>query len=571
MSARKQPRAWQAAGATIGREEKNSRALVVTVNQPVHQSRRVDLSRRQREHLPSYARRKDARVVQQQSQCGHDIRVRNGVVVTKREVALSHDEVGPVRPQADVLGRIGRRSLPPFVCQIPGGILAMARITWFAFFAALAAPAAGQEPRAAAFARLEGVILDSLHGGFANGASLIVTGTRRFAFADSLGRFRIDSIPAGDHQIELFHLTLDTLGVRVLTPPVAFAGDSTVYLALAIPSAATIVRAKCSGLGGDTGALIGVVLNADSEEPVAGAEVRVWWIELTVGAKFGVRYQPYDRTAPSDENGRYKLCGLPPELSANISATRGSDSTATLPIAYGAPGLGMATLFLPISDTGATGIIPGTSAGRGAEVRGVVVDSAGAALAGARVGLAGSLAATVTDSTGAFVLGGQRSGTQSLVVRKLGYQPAEVILNLTRRAPREVTVRLGAFVPVLEAVLVQARRDFALERVGFAARQRSGMGRYMTQEALDRRHAIEVSDFLRHLPPPRASGFGGACTTYWVDGSRWRLGTPDEFMSPQEVAAIEVYSGAFVPAEFQSIEGSCRVVVIWTKWKLGTR
>jgi hypothetical protein len=56
-----------------------------------------------------------------------------------------------------------------------------------------------------------------------------------------------------------------------------------------------------------------------------------------------------------------------------------------------------------------------------------------------------------------------------------------------------------------------------------------------------------------------------------VDGSRWSFGTPDEFMTPREVGAIEVYSGAFVPAEFQSFEGSCRVVVIWTRWKLGTR
>lgn len=447
----------------------------------------------------------------------------------------------------------------------------MKPIARLAFLVAMAAPAAAQEPRAAVFAALEGVILDSLHGGFATGASLIVTGTSRFAFTDSLGRFRIDSIPAGEHQIELFHQTLDTVGVRVLTPPVTFVADSTVFLALAIPSAPTIMRAKCSALAADSGALIGVVLNADSERPVAGAEVRVWWVELTVGDKIGVRYQPHHRTATSDESGRYKFCGLPVELSANISAARGGDSTATLPIAYGAPGLGMATLFLAISDTGATGVSQGAGAGRGAEVRGVVVDSAGAPLAGARVGLATSLDAAVTDSTGAFALSGQRSGTQALVVRKMGYQPAEVILNLSRRAPSEVTVRLGAFVPVLEAVLVQARRDVALERVGFTARQRTGMGRYMTPEDLARRHAIEVSDFLRHLPPARESGFGGACTTYWVDGNRWWFGTPDEFMTPQEVAAIEVYSGTFVPVEFQSFEGSCRVIVIWTKWKLGTR
>ncbi|MGI9141518.1 MAG: carboxypeptidase regulatory-like domain-containing protein, partial [Gemmatimonadaceae bacterium] len=362
----------------------------------------------------------------------------------------------------------------------------MVRMTWFAFLIALAAPVAAQELRASGFASLEGVVVDSLHGGFANGASLIVTGTRRFAFIDSGGRFRIDSVPPGDHQVELFHPTLDTLGVRVLTPPIAFAPDSTVFLELAIPSASTIMRAKCSGFGADSGVLIGVVLDADTGEPVAGAEVRVWWTELTVGVKIGMRYEPQHRAATADESGRYKICGLPAALSANVSAARGSDSTATLPVAYGAPGLAMATLFLAISDTGATDVSPGTSAVRGAEVRGaevrgIVVDSAGAPLAGARVGVGNSQDATVTDSTGSFVLGGQRSGTQSLVVRKLGYQPAETIVNLTRRAPSEVTVRLGAFVPMLEAVVVQARRNAALEQIGFTSRQRSGMGRYMTQ------------------------------------------------------------------------------------------
>lgn len=36
-------------------------------------------------------------------------------------------------------------------------------------------------------------------------------------------------------------------------------------------------------------------------------------------------------------------------------------------------------------------------------------------------------------------------------------------------------------------------------------------------------------------------------------------------------AAIELYNSPFVPAEFSDFEGACRVVVIWTKWKLGLR
>ncbi len=433
-----------------------------------------------------------------------------------------------------------------------------------ALLLAVAFPAAAQAPRAPAFAAAEGVVQDSLRGGVVDGATVAVGTTRRFGVTDSLGRFRIDSIPAGDHLIQLFHPTLDTLGVRVLTPPVVFAADSSVRLELAIPSARTVMRAKCSGSAVGSGALIGLVLNADSEDPVAGAEVRLWWIEVVVGERVGMRNQPHQRVATTDESGRYKFCGLPTQLSANISATSGGDSTIALPITYGAPGLGMATLFL--ASAGAAAGTPG------AEVRGIVLDAAGAPLAGARVALATGADATVTDSSGTFALTGQPSGTQALVVRKVGYEPAELILNLTRREAREVIVRLGAFVPVLEAVLVEARRGAALERIGFTERQRTGLGRFMTRDDLDKRFAVEVSDFLRHLPPPRASGLSDvSCTHYWVDGNRWRESLPDDFMTPQEVAAIEVYEDATVPPQFQSFEGTCRVVVIWTKWKLGTR
>ncbi|MGK2934052.1 MAG: carboxypeptidase regulatory-like domain-containing protein [Gemmatimonadaceae bacterium] len=435
----------------------------------------------------------------------------------------------------------------------------MRLITAFLFLLTSAIPAAAQETRSAGLAALEGVVADSLHGGFANGASVTVGNTMRYGVTDSLGRFRIDSIPAGDHQIQLLHPTLDTLGVRVLTPPITFAADSSVFTELAIPPARTVKRAKCAASGDDAGALIGLVLNADSEDPVAGAEVRLWWIEVIVGERVGMRNQPHQRVATTDASGRYKFCGLPAQLSANIGASSGADSTEALPITYGAPGLGMATLFLA-SDTAAPG----------AAVRGVVLDAARAPLAGARVSLNTGPDATVTDSTGSFDLTGQRSGTQSLVVRKVGFQPAEVIVNLSRSEPREVTVELAAFVPTLEAVVVEARRGAALERIGFMERQRTGLGRFMTQDDLNKRHAIEVSDFLRYLPAPRASGLSDvACTHYWVDGTRWRESTPDDFMTPREVAAIEVYDGADVPPQFQSFEGTCRVVVIWTKWKLG--
>jgi hypothetical protein len=440
----------------------------------------------------------------------------------------------------------------------------------------VALPVAAQNVQQDGHAVLHGVAVDSLRGGLLRGAGLRVIGTARMGITDSLGRFRIDSVPAGSHSVELFHELLDTLGIRVRTEPVVFGADSVVSLVLGIPSGLTIVRAKCGSSAADQGAILGIVLSADTDDALVGVNVRLSWRELLVGREFGIREEPQQNVVLTDAAGRYQFCGLPNELAAELSAERGRDHTGSIPIGYDAATLVVVALFLPTSDSArVAAVASGAAAGAaapapGASLRGLVVDSAGLPLAGAHVRLGSGAGGAITDSTGRFALTGLVSGSRTLVVRRLGYLPAEVVVHLTRRAPREVVVRLDTYVPVLEAVFIEARRNFALERVGFTARQRSGLGRYLSPTDLAQRYAFNVSDFLRHLPPPRRGAFGRACTSYWVDGMRWR-GNVDEFMSPDEVAAIEVYSQAFAPAEFRDNFDNCRVVVIWSKWKLGIR
>ena len=445
----------------------------------------------------------------------------------------------------------------------------MKRALQLALLLAVGGAVGAQEAPVAGFGALAGVVVDSVRGGPLRGAAVRVEGTQRFAFTDSLGRYLVAGVPEGRHSVELYHELLDTLGVRVFTPPLDFSAGVTVTLALGVPSPATIIRAKCRSSASDAGAVFGVVLDADSEEPLADAEVQISWTELSVGREV-ISYQPQQRTATTDASGRFRLCYLPVDLSADIFAARGSDSTSAVHVTYEQSAFGMATIFLDTPGTRACRDTVSAAVRRGATLRGVVVDSAGKPVVGARVGFASSRDAAVTDSAGAFSLEGQRAGTQALVVRRLGYAPAEVIVNLTRRAPRDVRVRLDAFVPVLDAVLVEARRMRSLDRVGFTGRARTGAGRYLTQADLDRRNAMRISDFLTMMPGLRRAGaFGENCIRYWVDGIKWQA-DPDEFMTPSEVAAIEVYPPNFVPAEFHDFN-SCSVVVIWTKWKLRTR
>ncbi len=470
--------------------------------------------------------------------------------------------------------------------------------------APLAAQVPADAPPAVEHATLRGVVVDSVRGGFLKGASVGIVGPSRMALTDSLGRFSIDRIPPGEYRVALFDGLLDSLAISVLSAPTRFTAGDTVELILAIPSPATIIAAKCGAPARDdeSSALFGTVLRAEDGAPAAGAEVRVEWLEVAIDEATGVRTMPRSSLAGADSAGRYKVCGLPSGLNAEITARRGEDSTASVPMMYGDSRLGIANLF-----------IAGTVAGRrtvGAPVRGIVVDAAGKPVGNAMVALSSSPSAVTTEANGRFEIAGQRLGTQSVLVRRLGYQPVEVVVNVTSQPSAPLTVTLDEFVPVIESVVIEARYNAALERVGFARRRHYGLGRYY--EGKDLEHVTNLENFLKTIPVlnrrmglplgstsiggrsqdiidvrdapspggssrsnarPRladasagaAGGESGSCRATFVDGVKV---SETDFLMPNEVAAIEVYSPTMTPSEFRGLYATCATVVIWTDWKL---
>jgi hypothetical protein len=460
-------------------------------------------------------------------------------------------------------------------------------------------------PTAVPHGTLRGIAVDSVRGGFLRGASVAVVGPSRMTLTDSLGRFAIDSIPPGEYTIALFDEMLDSLAITVMSAPTRFSAGDTVTLLLAIPSQATIVAAKCGPAATSDApvALFGTVLAADEGSPAADAEVRVEWLEVTIDQATGVRTLPQKRVATTDAAGRYKVCGLPEGINAEVSALRGADSTSAVPLIYGESRLGIANLFIAGSHPGVA------SRTVGAPVRGRVVDADGKPIADATVMLSSSPEAASSDQSGRFEISGTRLGTQSVVVRKLGFQPVEVVVDVMPQPAAPVTVRLDQFVPIIESVVIQARHSAALERVGFARRRRYGLGRYY--EAKDLEHVTSLERFfqtirvlnrqtglpmaqgarlgnqdvidVRDTPspggtsrsnarrrPPNASegatgGESGSCRATYVDGVRVE---DTEFIMPNEVAAIEIYSPTMTPQEFKTSYATCATVVIWTDWKL---
>ena len=443
---------------------------------------------------------------------------------------------------------------------------------------------------------LQGVAMDSVHSEPLVGAVIQVEGTARMALTDSLGRFLVDSIAPGSYRVMVDHPMLDTLGIALVTPPMEISANMVTQAVIAVPSAEFLVGLFCTparrALG--PGALVGRVREPDSDVAAEGARVSfVWYDPDPPGLPSGLRITkkaPRVREATVSADGTYRLCGLPEKYEGKLQAQRkdgGETAEVTVTQELGTLALrSMSVAALPkmaANDTGRPSLPRGT-----ARVTGKVVNRSGAPVANARIGLMGSSAATLTKANGEFTLDSLPAGTQALVVRQLGYSPTEVPVELSSRAPARVTVRLGVMVPQLSPVEVVSRREQGLQKVGFLDRKRTSAGGYfITPEQLEQRKPLKFTDVLRTTPGIRVqesngqamitstrSAQGNGCVTVYVDGAPWQQLDPgdlDTFVQPNEVAAIEVYNGVSVPAQFTTPGQSCTAVVVWTKTRVDSR
>jgi hypothetical protein len=93
----------------------------------------------------------------------------------------------------------------------------------------------------------------------------------------------------------------------------------------------------------------------------------------------------------------------------------------------------------------------------------------------------------LTGAGGTFRIDSLPSGTQSLVVRQIGLAPVEQAVELTTRAPANVTVTMSQAATVLATVRVEAERDAGLDKVGFTQRKRSGFGHFLSGDDISKR------------------------------------------------------------------------------------
>jgi len=445
-----------------------------------------------------------------------------------------------------------------------------------------------------------GSVVDSIHGGIPlPGAVIRVNGANREAKTDANGRFQIDSVPPGSHSLSLIHPLLDTLGIAINTREVPFQAGNTLAVELAIPSAQTVLERSCAPAWRARGpsALVGKVLDADTDTPLVGAKVSLVWYQLSLTT---LKKEPVMRTQPVGPDGTYRICGLPGGVDGTVQGEFNGRKTAEVRVVMDeANPLGFQSLRIgttvvaaaPASDTtkGAAGGATKSDTGAKrligpARLTGRVINAAGAPVANARVDVTGTGAAALSRDDGTFGFTDLPSGTQALVVRQLGFEPVEIPVELSGKAPRNVTVTMSKPARVLDPVAVVAKSSKdGLDQVGYSQRKKNGFGYFMGPEDIAQRQATRMTDLFRTVPSLRVVPSGmdyvvesnrdamGGCVNYVVDGSPYKslfAGDVDRLMPPNDVAAIEVYTGSSTPAEFQTPgSSSCTTIVMWSKFK----
>ena len=320
------------------------------------------------------------------------------------------------------------------------------------------------------------------------------------------------------------------------------------------------------------------MIDPETLEPVSGAEVSIAWNQIEVSKSFGIRNTPHLLAATTDRAGSYRLCGLPSGLEATIKAQRGGAVTSDIPVSLGDRPIEVQGRALLLSKADST-----TRTGKAA-VSGVVTLEGNLSNAVSRVELEGTDIAVVTNEKGEFAMTNLPSGSRNLLARHLGYVVQQVPVNLNPREPQHVSIRLPKYVAVMDPVLVTARRNVALDKVGFNQRKKTGLGYFLDADRISKMHPFYVSDILRMVPSLRigydangqplitsARGELNPCVEYYVDDvpyTELTSGDINSFVSGGEVMAVEVYPSGTAPPQYTRSAGGCTTVVLWTRFRL---
>ena len=228
-------------------------------------------------------------------------------------------------------------------------------------------------------------------------------------------------------------------------------------------------------------------------------------------------------------------------------------------------------------------------------VKGVVADSGGRTVAYVSLD-GGAKYRTITNAVGEFTLSVPPNVGIDVNVRRIGFLPTK--FRVEPGADTTISVTIQQLAVLLTTQVVRAQQQVrTLELRGFYERmlehQRGALvGVFILPEEIEMRNPQRVSQLLEARQGVqvrrfgscniiatcyRVMGAGGCPATVFLDGQRLNslaaasgnasaAPAVDELIPVSSVSAVEVYPrGALAPPKYQSLGGTCAIVLIWTK------
>lgn len=225
-------------------------------------------------------------------------------------------------------------------------------------------------------------------------------------------------------------------------------------------------------------------------------------------------------------------------------------------------------------------------AGALSSIVGLVTDQYDVPIRLAQVTAMGTPVSTLTDSAGRFRMERLALGPYFLRVRKVGFGPVTLTVQLKTTDSADVHIRLDSRAAnVLATTTVTAEAERGGPRLrGFYERKGKASGFFFEAEEIARRRPPQLTDLFRSVPSltverdgsgrqvvlGRLIGTRRCAMALIVDGVFIKdgnaMGALDGLAPPDQVRAVEVYtSNVNVPGEFARPGTECGAVVVWTK------
>jgi Outer membrane receptor for Fe3+-dicitrate len=174
----------------------------------------------------------------------------------------------------------------------------------------------------------------------------------------------------------------------------------------------------------------------------------------------------------------------------------------------------------------------------------------------------------------------------------LGYATGNLPFDLAKGGSVQLAVSLAAAALALDTIKVSATDGMTPAMRGFEERRHRGSGKFFTRADITKMQARNFTDILRRVPgmqiqtvssmfgageavrSPRIAGgiSNRTCPMmFYINGAPFPMNqdyTINQFVSTDDVAAVEVYSGSSeIPPQFNSGMASapCGVVLIWIR------